>query len=268
MAILVSTNQRGRQVADALTGAGVPVAFSGADSIFATPAAKAWLVLLRALEQPRRAAVRAAILTDFVGGDLTGLATADEEQLTAWSGLLQGWSRVLAGQGVAALFAAVQAEAGSGGGSLAERVLRRPRGERDLTDYRHLAEILHAQHTDGLRGQALVSWLRGIGGARVGRLRPHPAAGDRPARRPDHDRAQGQGPPVPGGAAAGGRRPVGARRRRRQVPRLPRRRAPGARPRRHATPPAAPSGCGRTPPSRRRTGCAACTSRSPAPSRS
>ncbi len=159
VAILVSTNARGRQVAEALTGAGVPVAFSGADSIFATPAAKAWLVLLRALEQPRRAAVRAAIVTDFVGGDLTSLATADEEQLTAWSGLLQGWSRVLSGQGVAALFAAVQGEATSGGASLAERVLRRPRGERDLTDYRHLAEILHAQHTDGLRGQALVAWL-------------------------------------------------------------------------------------------------------------
>ena len=159
VAILVSTNQRGRQVAEALTGAGVPVAFSGADSIFATDAAKGWLVLLRALEQPRRAAVRSAILTDFVGGDLTGLATADEEQLTAWSGLLQGWSRVLASQGVAARFAAVQAEATSAGGSLAERVLRRPRGERDLTDYRHLAEILHAQHTDGVRGQALVAWL-------------------------------------------------------------------------------------------------------------
>ena len=45
VAILVSTNRRGQQVADALTAAGVPVAFSGADSIFATPAAKAWLVL-------------------------------------------------------------------------------------------------------------------------------------------------------------------------------------------------------------------------------
>ncbi|MGV8908429.1 MAG: UvrD-helicase domain-containing protein [Propionicimonas sp.] len=159
VAILVSTNKRGQQVVDALTLAGVPVAFSGADSIFVTDAAQDWLVLLRALEQPRRAAVRAAILTDFVGGNLTGLATADEEQLTAWSGLLQGWSRVLANQGVAALFAAVQAETSAGGGSLAERVLRRPRGERDLTDYRHLAEILHAQHSDGLRGQALVAWL-------------------------------------------------------------------------------------------------------------
>ena len=176
VAIIVSRNQRGREVVESLTSAGVPVAFSGADSIFSTPAAEAWLVLLRALEQPRRAAVRAAIITDFVGGDLTALALADEEQLTAWSGLIQGWSRVLASQGVAALFAAVQAEAGATGGSLAERVLRRPLGERDLTDYRHLAEILHAQHTDGLRGQALVSWLtelvalRSAGSDRVRRL--------------------------------------------------------------------------------------------------
>ncbi len=159
VAILVSTNRRGRAIADALTGAGVPVAFSGADSIFATSAATDWLTLLRALEQPRRAAVRAAILTDFVGADLTDLATAGEEQLTAWAGLLQGWGRVLANHGVAALFAAAQADGGPGLDGLAERVLRRPRGERDLTDYRHLAEILHARHTEGVRGQALVSWL-------------------------------------------------------------------------------------------------------------
>lgn len=158
IAVLVSTNKRGRAITDALTGAGVPVAFSGADSIFATPAAADWLTLLQALEQPRRAAVRAAILTDFVGADLTELATASDERLTGWAGLLQGWSRVLATHGVAALFAAVQA-GGPGADGLAERVLRRPRGERDLTDYRHLAEILHQQHGDGVRGRALVTWL-------------------------------------------------------------------------------------------------------------
>jgi exodeoxyribonuclease V beta subunit len=159
VAILVSTNSRGRQLSEALTGAGVPVAFSGADSIFATPAARDWLTLLQALEQPRRAAVRAAILTDFVGADLTSLATAVDDQLTAWAGLLQSWSRVLASQGVAALFAAVQADGRSEAGGLAGRVLHRPRGERDLTDYRHLAQILHERHVDGVRGQALVAWL-------------------------------------------------------------------------------------------------------------
>ncbi|MCB0911145.1 MAG: UvrD-helicase domain-containing protein, partial [Propionibacteriaceae bacterium] len=157
IAVLVSTNRRGRAITDALTGAGVPVAFSGADSIFATPAARAWLALLQALDQPRRAAVRAAILTDFVGADLTGLATASDEQLTRWAGLLQGWSRVLSAHGIAALFAAVQAEGGADAGGLAQRVLRRPRGARDLTDYRHLAEILHGQYSEGVRGQALVA---------------------------------------------------------------------------------------------------------------
>ncbi|MGC3993209.1 MAG: UvrD-helicase domain-containing protein [Propionicimonas sp.] len=159
IAILVSTNGRGRQIAAALTTAGVPVAFSGADSIFATSAAADWLTLLTALEQPRRSAVRAAILTDFVGADLTDLALADDDRLTGWSALLQGWSRVLAAQGVAALFATIQAPSDDAADEFAARLLRRPRGERDLTDFRHLAEVLHAQHSAGTRGQALVAWL-------------------------------------------------------------------------------------------------------------
>jgi exodeoxyribonuclease V beta subunit len=159
IAILVTNNRRGRELSEALAAAGVAVAFSGSDSILASPAAQDWLTLLRALEQPRRAAVREAILTDFIGADLTGLATADDDQLFAWSGRLQRWGRLLAGQGVAALFAAVQSDSPEGDGGLAERLLRRRRGERDLTDHRQLAEILHAQYTAGLRGPALVAWL-------------------------------------------------------------------------------------------------------------
>ncbi|MBA3021446.1 UvrD-helicase domain-containing protein [Propionicimonas sp.] len=159
IAVLVNTNKRGRDLAEALAAAGVAVAFSGSDSILASPAAQDWFTLLRALEQPRRAAVREAILTDFVGADLTALATADDDRLTGWSGLLQRWGRLLTNQGVAALFAAVQADSPEVGGGLSERLLRRRRGERDLTDHRQLAEILHAQYTAGVRGPALVAWL-------------------------------------------------------------------------------------------------------------
>lgn len=158
IAVLVSTNQRGRQIGDALIAAGVPVAFSGADSIFATPAAGDWLTLLRALDDPRRNTIRAAVLTDFVGADLTALATAPDDQLTAWAALLQTWTRILNSHCVAALFAAIQAGA-EGQDGLAERLLARAGGERDLTDFRHLAELLHAQHARGVRGPALVSWL-------------------------------------------------------------------------------------------------------------
>lgn len=155
VAVLVTRNRRGKELADALTAAGVAVSFGGADSIFASHAAADWLTLLRAIDQPQRANLRAAFLTDFIGADLTGLATADSAQLTAWAGELQSWGHLLDQAGVAGLFAAVESSAEP----LPERVLRRPRGERDLTDYRHVAQLLHAKHTDGVRGGALVSWL-------------------------------------------------------------------------------------------------------------
>ena len=155
IAVLVTRNKRGKELADALTAAGVAVSFGGADSIFASHAAADWLTLLRAIDQPQRAHLRAAFLTDFIGAELTALATADSAQLTSWAGQLQAWSHVLAESGVAGLFAAV----GAAADPLPVRVLRRPRGERDLTDYRHLSQLLHAKHTEGVRGSALVSWL-------------------------------------------------------------------------------------------------------------
>lgn len=158
IAVLVTTNRRGRDLAAALAAAGVAVAFSGSDSVFAAPAAADWLSLLRALDQPRRPTIREALLTDFVGADLTDLATADDQQLADWAALLQGWGRILNEQGIAALFAAVQIGTEDRPG-LAERLLHQQRGERDLTDFRQLAEILHAQHRSGVRGPALVTWL-------------------------------------------------------------------------------------------------------------
>lgn len=158
IAVLVTTNRRGRDLAAALAAAGVAVAFSGSDSVFAAPAAADWLSLLRALDQPRRPAIREALLSDFVGADLTDLATADDQRLADWAALLQGWGRILTEHGIAALFAAVQVGTAQRPG-LAERLLHQQRGERDLTDFRQLAEILHAQHRSGVRGAALVTWL-------------------------------------------------------------------------------------------------------------
>ena len=154
IAVLVSTNRRGRELAEALTAAGVAVAFSGSDSVFSSVAADDWLTLLRALVEPRRQHTRAAILTDFLGGDLGEVATATDAQLAGWGAVLQNWSRLLEREGVAALFAAVQQQS-----NLVERVLAQPFGERRVTDYRHLAELLHARYSSGQRGQALVSWL-------------------------------------------------------------------------------------------------------------
>lgn len=159
IAVLVTTNRRGRELAAALANADVPVAFSGSDSIFSSEAAQDWLVLLRALIEPGRRRNREAILTDFVGADLDALALASDSQLNGWSARLHRWAQLLTRHGVAALFAAITADPGDDQRGLAERLLARPRGERILTDHYQLAEILHAEYTDGTHGPALVSWL-------------------------------------------------------------------------------------------------------------
>ncbi len=154
IAVLVRSNARGSELAETLTRSGIAAAFTGADSVYHSRAAASWLALLRALDQPRRANLRAAVLTDFMGGTLGGLATATEQQLSDWSAALTRWSSVLNASGVAALFALILAEHGFG-----ERLVTRPLGERDLTDYRHVAELLNARQADGVTGGALIAWL-------------------------------------------------------------------------------------------------------------
>lgn len=154
IAILVRTNARGQALVRELGRAGVAAAFSGSDSVFASMAATSWLTLLRALHEPRRANVRAAVLTDFVGASMAELAGASEQQLADWAGLVARWSRVHRSEGLPALFVALQAD-----GGFACRVRSRALGARDLTDYRHVAEVLHEQERTGLSLGALVDWL-------------------------------------------------------------------------------------------------------------
>nr|NLI49094.1 UvrD-helicase domain-containing protein [Propionibacterium sp.] len=156
IAVLVRSNSRGRDVAAALSAAGVPATFSGTNSVFASDAAADWLTLLTALDQRRRAAVHRAVLTDFVGGSVVALATADEATWARWSEWLHRWGRALRRAGIPALVAAIERDS-----DLTARLLGRERGERDVTDHRHLAELLHRQESvtgvGNVRG--LVSWL-------------------------------------------------------------------------------------------------------------
>lgn len=138
LAVLVRSNHGAARVAGALREAGIPVALSGADSIYDSPACDDWLVLLRALASQRRSQVRHALISTFFGLSLGDLAGADDGQLADWTATLRQWNRVLLRAGVAALFASICAET-----SFLERVLSRPDGERLMTDFRHLGEVLH-----------------------------------------------------------------------------------------------------------------------------
>ena len=69
---------------------------------------------------------------------------------------LHAWARVLRQRGVAALAETVSLAQG-----LPARVLARPDGERELTDLRHVAQLLHAAATtEQLGTTALAAWLR------------------------------------------------------------------------------------------------------------
>ena len=157
VAVLVQRNEDGVTVRDALAAIDVPVVLLGTISVFQSAAARDWLRLLTALEQPNRPGLaRAAALTDFVGWSAAELASADDQAFDALGARLREWATVLTGSGVAALLERIDATYG-----FTRRVLARADGERDLTDLRHIGQALHAQATQAHGGVAsLVEWLQ------------------------------------------------------------------------------------------------------------
>ncbi|MGI4894266.1 MAG: 3'-5' exonuclease, partial [Janthinobacterium lividum] len=177
VAVLVRTGAQAAMVQEALRRRGVPCVLARGPSVFSTPAARDWLALLEAVEQPHRIPrVRRLAVSSFIGtsaGDLDAAGDAATDQLAV---RLRQWALVLGERGVAGLFAVVGEQQQVSG-----RLLAVEGGERLLTDLRHIAETLHADVSSG--GLAsLLSWLR----ARV-----EEAAGDvdqERSRRLDTDR--------------------------------------------------------------------------------
>jgi exodeoxyribonuclease V beta subunit len=157
IAVLVRTNDQGVRIRDALADVAVPAVLSGTASVFDTPIAREWLVLLEALEQPRAQRLRAAALTCFVGHTVAQLCgPAADRLLDEVGGTARRWATVLHERGVAALLEAVTTDTG-----LPRRLLATADGERRLTDLRHVAQALHAAAVAGHLGPAaLVDWLR------------------------------------------------------------------------------------------------------------
>ncbi|MDO5498389.1 MAG: UvrD-helicase domain-containing protein [Propionibacteriaceae bacterium] len=154
IAVLVRGKYTADDLRDRLTAAGIPAVHTGATSVFATVQAQDWLTLLRACESPNAQTIREAALTSFIGWSLVDLATAAEQDLADLSARIRGWARTLGRHGLAAL-----AEAALESG-LAERLLARAGGDRELTDLRHLGELLHAaQSRERFGTTALIAWL-------------------------------------------------------------------------------------------------------------
>jgi exodeoxyribonuclease V beta subunit len=157
LAVLVRTHKQAALVRDALDAAGVPAVINGAGSVFATPSALDWLRLLESLERPAAAPrAHAAALTSFLGWTAERVALAAEDAWADVHAQLHRWADLLRRRGVASLLEAITATEG-----LPARVLQRRDGERQLTDLRHIGQLLHAAATgEELGVTALTGWLR------------------------------------------------------------------------------------------------------------
>jgi exodeoxyribonuclease V beta subunit len=178
IAVLCATRNQGTAVQHALSAHGIRSVVSGSGSVFRTEAARDWLTLLEAMEQPHRTAwVRAAALTPFLGRTAAELGAGGDALTDADAETIRDWAQVLKERGVAAVL-----EAASADGELAARVLGRADGPRQMTDLRHAGEALHQVGAgDGLGLVALSTWLRQqMNGD------PNTVAGER-ARRLDSD---------------------------------------------------------------------------------
>ena len=157
VAVLVRTHRNAALVREALDAAGIPAVINGAGSVFGTVPARDWLRVLEAIERPASTTrARSAALTPFLGWTAERVACAGEAEWEEVHRRLHRWARVLRTSGVAALMEAItRAE------RLPGRVLATADGERDLTDLRHVGQLLHATATaEQMGGAALTAWLR------------------------------------------------------------------------------------------------------------
>ncbi|GGK38067.1 UvrD-helicase domain-containing protein [Nocardia camponoti] len=156
IAVLVRTRTQLDIVRAALDQVGVASVLAGGTSVFSTASATDWLWVLRALEQPHRGdRVRLAATTPLLGYTLADLDAGGADLVGRISTRLRDAARLFARAGFASMFDDLATAT-----DLAPRLLARDNGERDLTDLRHVAQLLdEAAHTESMGLTALTRWL-------------------------------------------------------------------------------------------------------------
>ncbi|MEV6280075.1 UvrD-helicase domain-containing protein [Nocardia sp. NPDC051832] len=156
IAVLVRTRSQIDVVRAALDKVGVASVLAGGTSVFATASATDWLWVLRALEQPHRSdRVRLAACTPLFGVTAAEIDNGGADLVGRISAQLRDAARLFIRAGFAAVFEKLSAETG-----LAQRLLTVENGERELTDLRHIAQLLdQVALTEALGLTALTRWL-------------------------------------------------------------------------------------------------------------
>ncbi len=166
IAVLVRSNQQAAEIQDALERLGVKATLHSRASVLQSAEAEQLAVVLHGLlDQAGEARRRAAMITDLLAFDHTALKALKEDEKTwrLWAEAFNRWRLLWRERGFMIMIRAIFEER-----AVAPRLLARPDGQRRLTNFRHLVELLHGHEREGhLQAAALVKWLdEGIAGRR------------------------------------------------------------------------------------------------------
>ncbi|KTF37105.1 exodeoxyribonuclease V subunit beta [Xanthomonas vesicatoria] len=155
IAVLVRSHGEATRIQQALGAVGIPAVAAGKQSLFATDEALELLALLQALLDPGDdSRLRAALATVLIGEDATAIAALehDGERHRRWQQHALDWRERWQRGGPLALI-------GELGATHGQRLLALVDGERRLTNYLQLAELLQEADVRALGPHGLVDWL-------------------------------------------------------------------------------------------------------------
>lgn len=141
LAILTRSNRQGESIQQALRQYGIPAVLYSDKSVYATQEARELKKLLSSwVDVQHRGKQRAALSTSLCGWTARRIYELDEsvQILETTVAQFRAWSELWLKQGIMSAFEAFSAET-----ELVPRTLSQAQGERKLTNWRHLLELLH-----------------------------------------------------------------------------------------------------------------------------
>jgi exodeoxyribonuclease V beta subunit len=159
MAVLVRTHRQAEMLQTVLRDRGIRSVVQSDRSVFASEEARELQRFLQGVIDPRRdSLLKAALATTLVGFDARMLFNLerDDPERQAWLDRFTDWKLRWSDGCFTAMFRQLLVTL-----DVRARLVRLPAGERRLTNFLHLAELLHeAESTMSLAPDAVCSWLR------------------------------------------------------------------------------------------------------------